>query len=510
MEASEREMRKGLEQARDEMESWKSKYTTALKEHANTMGHMQRELESLRASEKTLRTQLRDMELDNDDLEKSEREKDSSLQDFEARYGKSLERIALLEEELVNKAQLEEEAQRLRDELRDVNEEITIMKTQTTSFAHSHPRPMTPPGPNPVARRSSVTPSPPPSPPGSTPDEFQTTPKARSNSSTTLEAPIIAFTDATPLRPGSSPQKLTAALPPPAAPQIIRASVTPLARSTKTANLSSVATSTPPLRASVAATKPASTSSRLRRGNNTISEMKEMTERVKQLTQRLDSRRNLVMAGSSIPRATPPRDRLSMSTRPSTSSGDGNVAVASTRPPSRSALRMSIGGQARTGIPVRPPSRLSVSTSRSTTPTPSSKRSPTPSSAASITGRAPWGSSLPSSTGGSTAIGTPSRRRTSSVFASSTSSAVPPPLPKTSAELLATRRSTDLSMTIGVSGISGGRRSADILRDGQAALGVGRSLPSAANGQPANGREGIARRASLALGRSVLRRPSGS
>lgn len=61
---------------------------------------MQRELESLRGSEKKLRDQLRDMELDNDDLEKSEREKDSSLQDLENRHNKSLERIALLEEEL--------------------------------------------------------------------------------------------------------------------------------------------------------------------------------------------------------------------------------------------------------------------------------------------------------------------------------------------------------------------------------------------------------------------------
>lgn len=37
------------------------------------MSHMQKELESLRQSEKALRTRLRDMELDNDDLEKSER-----------------------------------------------------------------------------------------------------------------------------------------------------------------------------------------------------------------------------------------------------------------------------------------------------------------------------------------------------------------------------------------------------------------------------------------------------
>ena len=46
------------------------------------------------------------------------REKDSSLQNLETRYNKALERIALLEEELVAKAQLEEEVQRLKDEVR--------------------------------------------------------------------------------------------------------------------------------------------------------------------------------------------------------------------------------------------------------------------------------------------------------------------------------------------------------------------------------------------------------
>lgn len=50
-----------------------SKYTTTLRDHSSTMSHMQKELESLRQSEKALRTRLRDMELDNDDLEKSER-----------------------------------------------------------------------------------------------------------------------------------------------------------------------------------------------------------------------------------------------------------------------------------------------------------------------------------------------------------------------------------------------------------------------------------------------------
>lgn len=49
------------------------KYTSALKDHTTTITHMQKELETLRATEKELRTRVRDMELDNDDLEKSER-----------------------------------------------------------------------------------------------------------------------------------------------------------------------------------------------------------------------------------------------------------------------------------------------------------------------------------------------------------------------------------------------------------------------------------------------------
>lgn len=51
----------------------KFRHQSSLKEHSTTLSHMQKELESLRGSERMLRSKLRDMELDNDDLEKSER-----------------------------------------------------------------------------------------------------------------------------------------------------------------------------------------------------------------------------------------------------------------------------------------------------------------------------------------------------------------------------------------------------------------------------------------------------
>lgn len=52
---------------------FQSRYNSKLREHTATLGQMTKELDSTRAAEKALRTKLRDMELDNDDLEKSER-----------------------------------------------------------------------------------------------------------------------------------------------------------------------------------------------------------------------------------------------------------------------------------------------------------------------------------------------------------------------------------------------------------------------------------------------------
>lgn len=75
----------------------------------------------------------------------------SSLQDMEQRYNKAIERTALLEEELVEKSKLEEENQRLKDELRgervcrrprrdpeadihsELNEEVAVLRDTMTN-----------------------------------------------------------------------------------------------------------------------------------------------------------------------------------------------------------------------------------------------------------------------------------------------------------------------------------------------------------------------------------------
>jgi len=73
VEHAEKSLRRDLDDAKNQADDWKTKYTAALRDHTTTISHMQRELETLRATEKSLRARVRDMELDNDDLEKSER-----------------------------------------------------------------------------------------------------------------------------------------------------------------------------------------------------------------------------------------------------------------------------------------------------------------------------------------------------------------------------------------------------------------------------------------------------
>ncbi|KAK4052544.1 NADH:ubiquinone oxidoreductase [Microbotryomycetes sp. JL221] len=422
IEANERDVKRGLEQAKYEVDEWKTKYTTALRDHTTTMSHMQKELESLRSSEKSLRGRLRDMELDNDDLEKAEREKESSLQDLEARYGRSIERIALLEEELVTKAQLEEEVQRLKDELRDVREELAINRdrapvhTSESGVEHSDSK-----------ERQRDDPD---SPTPSAPNHTRRSPPPQRDRSPIPPVPVL--------------QSL---------PALGNAS---LARSTKTRNLvlSPTTTSTPKTVREI-------------RTNKVIKDMKSMTDRVKQLTSRLDSRRNLVMAGSSIPRAsmspggpgslsrsTTTRrfgnsslgksvgpgttqaisDAESMPSRPQSRASsragmhDSDILVASTRPTSRTAMRMSMGGSSgRTAIPVRPSSRMSSSHGGSRPETPSL---PTRSETPTMGTRPGWNTSLSSSTAGrraSTSLATSTRsRRVSSTFV--------PPLPNSTAQ----------------------------------------------------------------------------
>ena len=85
--------------------------------HNTTTTSLQRELDTLRAEYQKIKVQLRELEMGNDDLERNERAISSSLADVEGKYARALEEKILLEHELLDKANVEEECQRLKDEL---------------------------------------------------------------------------------------------------------------------------------------------------------------------------------------------------------------------------------------------------------------------------------------------------------------------------------------------------------------------------------------------------------
>ncbi|RUS22899.1 hypothetical protein BC937DRAFT_95257 [Endogone sp. FLAS-F59071] len=108
-----------------------SKFTVSRHDHNIAMMQMQREIDILKATEEKFKQKTLELELDNDDLERTERAAKSSLLDLEMKYNKAIERNVILENEMSAKDQLVEEVQRLKDELRDTNLELAILRERT-------------------------------------------------------------------------------------------------------------------------------------------------------------------------------------------------------------------------------------------------------------------------------------------------------------------------------------------------------------------------------------------
>ncbi|PPQ89406.1 hypothetical protein CVT25_002224 [Psilocybe cyanescens] len=137
-EKSQQELQTKVARAEHERDEWKGKFISLQTTHNTTTTSLQRELDQLRQEHQKTKVHLRELEMGNDDLERNERAVSSSLADMEAKYSKALEEKILLEHELLEKAALEEDTQRLKDELRDANVEISILKDQLKSYNSRH------------------------------------------------------------------------------------------------------------------------------------------------------------------------------------------------------------------------------------------------------------------------------------------------------------------------------------------------------------------------------------
>ena len=73
---------------------------------------------------------VRELEQQNDDLERAKRSTLASLEDFEGRLNIAIERNAFLESELDEKENLKMVVQRLKDETRDLRQELNVLNPQ--------------------------------------------------------------------------------------------------------------------------------------------------------------------------------------------------------------------------------------------------------------------------------------------------------------------------------------------------------------------------------------------
>ncbi|XP_046350719.1 nuclear distribution protein nudE homolog 1-like isoform X2 [Haliotis rufescens] len=113
-----------------ECESLKEKLEILQGSSHKQVSLLEDELAQVSAFKDELQKYVRELEQANDDLERAKRATVVSLEDFESRLNMAIERNAFLESELDEKETLSETVQRLKDEARDLRQEIDVRERQ--------------------------------------------------------------------------------------------------------------------------------------------------------------------------------------------------------------------------------------------------------------------------------------------------------------------------------------------------------------------------------------------
>lgn len=131
-EKRERDLKDKATKLQYDVDEWKAKYNQAKKEANSAQNQLQKEVTALRDQNRSLLHRLRDIEVANDEVERQQRNTESSLTDMESKYNQTIERSSMLEEEMKASEQEREalriEAQRLKDEFSDLKIENGITK----------------------------------------------------------------------------------------------------------------------------------------------------------------------------------------------------------------------------------------------------------------------------------------------------------------------------------------------------------------------------------------------
>ncbi|XP_019745314.1 nuclear distribution protein nudE homolog 1-A-like [Hippocampus comes] len=127
-----RELLAANNRLRMDLENYKEKYGTQHSEACRQMSTLEGELAEATSIRDHLHKYIRELEQANDDLERAKRATIMSLEDFELRMNQAIERNAFLESELDDKENLRESVQRLKDEARDLRQELAVQQKQHT------------------------------------------------------------------------------------------------------------------------------------------------------------------------------------------------------------------------------------------------------------------------------------------------------------------------------------------------------------------------------------------
>jgi chromosome segregation ATPase len=125
-----------------EVEEWKRKYRESKHEANAAQNTLEKEITTLRDTNRTLQLRLRDSEVANDDFERQARNTTSSLEDMESKHNMAVERAVLLEEEIKigeqERENLRIEAQRLKEELSDLKIEAELLQDKVRKQESRH------------------------------------------------------------------------------------------------------------------------------------------------------------------------------------------------------------------------------------------------------------------------------------------------------------------------------------------------------------------------------------
>ncbi|KAA0705552.1 Nuclear distribution protein nudE -like protein 1-A [Triplophysa tibetana] len=129
-EARNRELLTTNNRLRMDLENYKEKYETQHSEAVRQISTLEGDLSETTAIKDRLHKYIRELEQSNDDLERAKRATIMSLDDFDQRMNHVLERNAFLQSELEEKENLLESVQRLKDEARDLKQELAVQHKQ--------------------------------------------------------------------------------------------------------------------------------------------------------------------------------------------------------------------------------------------------------------------------------------------------------------------------------------------------------------------------------------------